>query len=179
MKIVPTRIPDCMLVDLDVIEDSRGFFARSFCPVELKEAGLGFDFHIHQTNIAFNKSRGTLRGMHWQAEPKPDPKIVRAVSGAIFDVVIDLRKDSPSFGQWTGVELSAENRKAVVVPPGCAHGLITLADNTEVYYLMGETFYPDLARGLAWNDPQFDVQWPIEPVVISDRDKSYPAYEAE
>jgi len=176
MKIEQTKLEGCLVLDLSPIEDERGFFSRSFCPNELRAAGLDYDFTICQTNIAFNEKRGTLRGMHWQADPKPDPKIVRATSGAIWDVVIDIREGSPTFGQWVAETLSAENRRAVLVPPNCAHGLITLEDRTEVHYQMGEFFAPDLGRGLPWNDPAFKVEWPIEPTVISERDRAYDSY---
>lgn len=173
MRIQETKIAGCYVIDLEPIGDNRGFFSRSFCPDELSSAGLGYTFKVHQTNIAFNEKRGTLRGMHWQADPVPDPKIVRATSGAIWDVVIDIREGSPTFGQWVGEELSAANHRAVLVPPNCAHGLITLEDATEVHYLMGADFVPELGRGLPWNDPAFAVEWPIEPTVISEKDASY------
>ena len=117
--------------------------------------------------------------MHWQAAPKPDAKIVRAVRGGMYDVVADIRKNSPTFGQWTAQELTADNRKAMLIPPGCAHGLITLQEDTEVHYQMGEYYVAELARGMRWNDPMFNIEWPMEPIVISERDATYPDFIAE
>ena len=147
MDITSTDLAGCFVFDLEAIEDERGFFARSFCPREFEDAGLSYEFRIQQTNIALNRKRGTLRGMHWQASPYPDPKIVRVVRGAIYDVVLDIRKGSDTYGRWISAELTADNRRAVIVPPNCAHGFLTLSDDTEVHYLMGEDFHPHLARG--------------------------------
>jgi dTDP-4-dehydrorhamnose 3,5-epimerase len=169
-----TEIPGVAVVDLDRIEDDRGFFARSFCAGEFADRKLCKSFV--QANISFNRLRGTLRGMHYQAEPKPEPKLVRCTRGAIFDVAVDLRTDSPTFRRWAGRELTAENRRALFIPAGCAHGFVSLTDNTEVFYLMGAAYDPALARGMRWNDPAFAIDWPMQPTTLSDRDASYPDF---
>lgn len=174
MKFVETPIAGVVVVELETHRDERGFFARSYSPDEFAARGL-----LSQpvdVNISLNLEAGTLRGMHYQAEPMPDPKLVRCTSGEMFDVAIDLRPDSPTLGTWFGVTLTALNRKALHVPAGCAHGFITLADNTEVLYLMGERYVADLARGVRWDDPAFGITWPLQPSVISDRDAKYPDF---
>ena len=179
MDIKETAIEGCFILEPSPIRDDRGFFARSFCPNELREAGLPYPFEVCQENISFNARRGTLRGMHWQAVPHPDPKIIRTVRGALYDVVIDIRPASPSFGKWVSAELSADNRRSLIVPPECAHGFLTLEDDTEAHYLMGAFFDAPLARGLRWNDPAFGVDWPFEPAVLSERDAAYPDFNQE
>jgi len=174
MKITPLIIQGAALIEIEPLGDERGFFARSFCAQEFADAGLALN--VVQGNLSHNVKKGTLRGLHYQAEPKPDPKLVSCIKGAIFDVVVDVREGSQTYCQWGGVELTADNHKALFVPPGCAHGFITLTDDALVHYQMGETFIADLARGVRWNDPAFGVEWPIDPVVISDRDASYPDY---
>ncbi|RED50817.1 dTDP-4-dehydrorhamnose 3,5-epimerase [Aestuariispira insulae] len=174
MDIKETAIEGCFILEPSPLRDDRGFFARSYCPNLLAQAGLSYPFQVCQENISFNERRGTLRGMHWQAAPVPDPKIIRAVKGALFDVVIDIRPQSKSYGKWVSAELTADNRKSLIVPPECAHGFLTLEDQTEAHYLMGAFYEADLARGLRWNDPAFGVKWPFEPSVISERDASYP-----
>lgn len=179
MKIEATNVHGCYTISLTEHVDERGSFSRSFCPHELKAAGVPFDFNICQTNISQNTLRGTLRGMHWQATPKADGKIIRVVRGAMFDVAADIRPNSPTYGQWTSQELTAENHKAILIPPGCAHGIITLVDDTEFHYLMGEFYDEPMARGMRWNDPMFKIDWPLEPIVISERDATYPDFVAE
>ena len=169
-----TEIHGVVVVDMERIGDDRGFFARSFCAREFADRGLCASFV--QANVSFNRERGTLRGMHYQAEPKPEPKLVRCTRGAIFDVVIDLRADSLSFHRWVGRELTADNRRAFYIPTGCAHGFVSLTDNAEVSYLMGEAYDPALARGVRWNDPAFAIDWPLQPLLISDRDAGYPDF---
>jgi len=169
-----TEIPGAYVVDLEKIGDERGFFARSFCAEEF--AARGLMSRIVQTNISFNRDRATLRGLHYQAEPKPEPKVVRCTRGAIFDVAVDLRPTSPTYRRWTGHELTAANHLALHVPAGCAHGFITLVEDSEVAYLMGEAYDPALARGVRWNDPAFAVDWPLQPSVISPRDAAYPDF---
>ena len=171
MKFTETPIPGVVVVDIEPLEDERGFFARSFCAEEFAARGLTDSFV--QTNIAFNAARGTLRGMHYQAAPKPEPKLVRCSRGALFDVAVDLRPDSPAYGRWTGHELSAANHRALHIPEGCAHGLLTLEDHTEVTYLMGAAYDPHVARGVRWDDPAFAIEWPFAPLVISERDAAY------
>lgn len=176
MKISPLKIKGTALIEIEPISDERGYFSRSFCVQEFKDAGI--DLNVVQSNLSQNAQKGTLRGMHFQAQPKPDPKLVSCIQGAIFDVIVDLRNDSDTYCQWVGQELSADNRKALFVPPGCAHGFLTLSDDALVSYQMGEVFIADLARGVRWNDPAFAIDWPMEPVVISDRDDTYPDFKA-
>ncbi|RCK44636.1 dTDP-4-dehydrorhamnose 3,5-epimerase [Thalassospira profundimaris] len=175
MKLTKTDIAGVDLIELERHEDDRGFFARSFCVEELGQHG--HDFTIHQANLSFNHHVGTLRGMHYQQEPVGDPKIVRCIAGRIFDVVIDLRAGSPTYCQWTSAELSSRNRKSLIIPAGCAHGFLTLEDNSEVMYLMGAPFKADLAGGVRWDDPAFAIEWPMAPTIINDRDANYPDYE--
>lgn len=174
MKLVVAGIDGLFRIPFDPKRDDRGFFARSFCKLSLADAGM--DFEVVQANLSYNKAKGTLRGMHYQADPVPDPKIVRCVHGSIFDVVLDLRVGSPTYLKWEGFTLSGENRESIVIPPGCAHGFMTLTDDAEVFYLMGAPYEADLARGVRWNDPAFGIKWPMEPVSISERDASYPDY---
>ena len=174
MKFTATEIPGVVVIEIEPLEDERGFFARSFCAEEFAAQGMTSAFV--QSNIVASRRRGTLRGMHYQAEPKPEPKLVRCTRGAVFDVAIDLRVESPTHGRWTGHELSAANRRALYIPEGCAHGLLTLEDETEVSYLMGAAYDPRLARGVRWNDPAFAIEWPSAPLVISPRDAGFPDY---
>lgn len=169
-----TELPGVIVVELEKRRDERGFFARSFCTEEF--AGHGLVSHFPQANVSFNREKGTLRGLHYQAEPKPEPKLVRCTRGAIFDVAVDLRRDSPGYRRWTGHELSADNHMGLYVPPGCAHGFVTLEQDSEVSYLMGEVYHEGLARGVRWNDPAFAIDWPLAPAVISDRDAAYPDF---
>jgi dTDP-4-dehydrorhamnose 3,5-epimerase len=175
MKFTPTDINGVDLIELEKHSDDRGFFARSFCKEEL--AANGHDFEVDQANLSFNHHSGTLRGMHYQGVPTGDPKIVRCISGAIYDVVIDLRPESQTYCKWIGAELSTENRNSLIIPAGCAHGFLTLQPDSEVLYLMGAPFVPDLASGVRWNDPLFDIAWPNKPAIINDRDANYPDYE--
>lgn len=172
MRIETTPLAGVLVTSLQKIEDDRGFFARTFCEQEFAAAGA--DIHLVQTNVSGNARKGTLRGLHFQADPRPDKKLVTCTRGAIFDVAVDLRPASPTYCRWFGLELSAENRKGLYIPPGCAHGFITLQDDTDVNYLMGEYFVPELARGARWNDPVFGIQWPIAPAIMNERDATYP-----
>jgi len=177
MKITPLNVEGVALIEIETFADERGFFARSFCEQEFADAGL--TFNVVQSNLSQNIKKGTLRGLHFQAQPKSDPKLVSCINGAIFDVVVDVREGSPTYCQWSGVELTADNHKSLFVPPGCAHGFITLTDDALVHYQMGETFVADLARGVRWNDPAFGVEWPMDPIVISDRDATYPDFKGD
>ncbi|MBP1735805.1 MAG: dTDP-4-dehydrorhamnose 3,5-epimerase, partial [Deltaproteobacteria bacterium] len=152
-------------------EDERGFFARSFCAKEFKEHGL--NQNIAQCNISYNGKKGTLRGMHYQAAPHEEAKLVRCTMGAIYDVIIDLRPDSSTFKKWIGVELTKENRRMLYVPEGFAHGFQTLEDHTEVLYQMSEFHHPEWARGVRWNDPTFGIFWPVNVEIISIGDQQY------
>lgn len=177
MKLEPLGVAGAFAIDLVLQEDERGFFARSYCEGELAAAGV--TFHVAQANISYNRRRGTLRGMHFTRPSVGEDKIVRATSGRIFDVVLDLRSSSATYLRWAGVELSAANRRALYVPDGCAHGFVTLEDDAEVHYLMGARYTPGVAAGVRYDDPAFGIAWPIAPEVISERDRSYPDYARE
>ena len=151
--------------------DGRGFLARTFCEGEFLKQGVAF--HIKQTNISFNYRAGTLRGMHFQQAPKQESKLVRCSGGRIFDVAVDLRPESTSYCRWFGLELSAENGDALLVPAGCAHGFLTLEDNSEILYQIDEAHAPELAQGVRWNDQAFKIEWPIKPTNINQRDASW------
>jgi dTDP-4-dehydrorhamnose 3,5-epimerase len=154
--------------------DERGFFARSWCRREFESHGLSSE--LVQCNISFNAHRGTLRGLHYQAAPYEEAKLVRCTRGALYDVVVDLRPDSPTFKEWISIVLTSANRAMIYVPPGCAHGFLTLEDETEVFYQMSADYSPECARGVRWDDPAFAVLWP-EPVhVISSRDRNHPDF---
>jgi len=174
MRFTPSALPDAVIVDVEEHVDTRGLFARTFCEEEFAVAGLPTRFV--QSSVSFNTRRGTLRGLHFQAPPKPEGKVVRCTRGAIHDVVVDLRPSSPTFLRWIGVELSADNRRALYIPPGFAHGFQTLIDDSEVLYLMTEFYAPEMARGVRWNDPMFSVEWPIADPILSERDATYPDF---
>ena len=174
MKILDAALPGARLVELEPIEDERGFFARSFCRREFEQAGL--EPCVAQCNVSFNRRRGTLRGMHFQRPPHAEAKLVRCTRGAVYDVIVDLRPDSPAFRRWLGVELSAGNRRALYVPKGFAHGFQSLEDDCEVLYQMSDFHAPQAAGGVRWNDPAFGIRWPIEPPIVSARDAAYPDF---
>jgi len=167
-----TKLVGAYTIDLEKIEDERGFFARSWCQKEFLEHGL--DPQVVQCNVSFNKVRGTLRGMHYQLPPFAEPKLIRCTKGSIYDVIIDLRPDSPTFLRWFGIELSEENRRMLYVPKLFAHGFQTLEDNTEVFYQMSEFYSPGHSKGVRWNDPLFNITWPPARRIISVRDQHYP-----
>lgn len=166
-----TNLKGVYIIEPERIEDERGFFARTWCKQEFQKCGI--NPNLVQCNISFNRKKGTLRGMHYQAAPCEEAKLVRCTTGAICDVIIDLRPDSETFKQWVMVELTAENRKMLYIPEGFAHGFLTLKDSTEVFYQMSEYFAPEYARGVRWNDPAFRINWPEKVVVISEKDKQY------
>ena len=170
----PTAVAGAFLVDLERREDERGFFARLWDREELE--GRGLEPGLAQSSLSFNRRRGTLRGMHYQAAPHEEVKLVRCTRGAVWDVVLDLRRDSASFRRHFGVALSEDNRRSVYVPRGCAHGFLTLTDGAEVVYLISEFHRPPAARGVRWDDPTFAIEWPEEPQVISPRDRSWPEF---
>lgn len=177
MIFTDTALPGVIVVDLDPREDERGFFARAWCRKEFEDHGLNAE--LVQCNVSFNHRRGTLRGMHYQEEPHSEVKLVRCTRGAIYDVAVDLRPNSPTWMRWTGVELTAENRRMLYVPEGFAHGYQTLDDETEVFYQVSEFYAPDSERGLRWNDPAFAIEWPhADRRLISDKDRSWPDYVA-
>ena len=172
MKWTECALEGAWKIEAEKLEDERGFFARQWCRDEFKARGLSTDFA--QVNISFNNSRGTLRGMHFQAAPHQETKVVRCTRGAIYDVIVDLRPQSPTFRQWIAVELTADNYTMLYVPEDFAHGFITLADDSEVLYLMSRPHAPEAARGVPWNDPALNIAWPIEIGVISARDQNWP-----
>ena len=159
------------LIDLEMRGDERGFFARAFCVREFANHGLATN--MVQVNNSLSTKMGTLRGMHYQLAPKAETKVVRCLRGALHDVILDLRPESNTFGQSFGADLTAENRRMMYVPKGFAHGFITLANDTEAYYLVDEFYAPECERGIRWNDSRFSIQWPIQPVVISEKDRQF------
>jgi dTDP-4-dehydrorhamnose 3,5-epimerase len=171
MKFSETRFRGVFAIDLDRHDDQRGSFARTFCAKEFAVHGLPISFV--QCNISYNRRRGTLRGMHFQAAPCGEGKLVRSVRGAIHDVLIDLRRCSSTYREWTAFELSAETGRALYIPPGFAHGFQTLTDDADVFYQMTEFYEPQLSRGVRWNDPAFNISWPIEMPILSERDASF------
>lgn len=174
MLFTETKLKGAFIIETEPREDERGFFARSWCENEFKEHGL--NSRLVQCNISYNRKLGTLRGMHFQAGPFAESKLVRCTSGSIYDVVIDLRPDSTSYKQWLGIHLTAKNHRAVFVPAGFAHGFQTLQDNSEVFYQMSEFFYPTYARGVRWDDPVFGITWPVDRPIVSQRDQEYPNF---
>jgi dTDP-4-dehydrorhamnose 3,5-epimerase len=172
MIFVPTALDGVWQIEPERHSDPRGHFVRSFCAEEF--AGHGLPATFVQCNISYNALRGTLRGLHWQADPHPEGKLVRCTRGAIFDVAVDLRPGSPTLHRWAAAELTADNGRALYVPPGFAHGFQTLADATEVFYQMTEPYHADLARGARWNDPAFGITWPLADPLVSKRDLMHP-----
>jgi dTDP-4-dehydrorhamnose 3,5-epimerase len=171
MRFTPTPLAGAYLVDSDASADERGEFYRTFCRREFEAHGLPGDFV--QSSLSRNLLRGTLRGMHYQQAPHAEQKLVRCVRGAVHDVIVDLRPDSATFCRWFGAELSADNRAALFIPAGFAHGFLTLADNSDILYQMTEFYMPALAAGVRWNDPAFAIEWPFEPSSLSARDRAY------
>lgn len=174
MRFNAILIAGAFVIEAKEIADDRGFFARLFCREEFARHGLNPN-HA-QSSISFNPNRGTLRGMHYQAKPHEEAKVVRCTQGAAFDVILDLRRESPSFGKWHGAELSAANRRMFYIPEGCAHGFLTLRDSTEMHYQISEFQHPESARGVRWNDPAFEISWPEPPRMMSERDRSWPDF---
>jgi dTDP-4-dehydrorhamnose 3,5-epimerase len=169
-----TELAGAFVVDLEEHHDERGFFARTFCEVEFAEHGL--PTHFPQSNLSRNRRAGTLRGMHYNAAPFGEAKLVRVVSGAVYDIIVDLRRDSSTRLHSFGIELSATTGRALFVPAGFAHGFITLADDTDVHYLMGARYNAEAGRGFRWNDPKLQLSWPREVSVIGERDAAYPDF---
>jgi dTDP-4-dehydrorhamnose 3,5-epimerase len=169
-----TALKGTYILDIERLEDQRGFFARAWCKKEFAVYGLNSD--LLQSNLGFSKKRGTLRGMHYQVAPCEETKLVRCTMGAIYDVALDLRRDSPTYQQWIGVELTADNRRMLYIPEGCAHGYQTLVDKTEIVYQAAQFYAPECARGVRYDDPTFGIQWPLTVQVISDTDKNWPDY---
>ena len=175
MKFHSTPLRDAYTIELERRGDDRGFFARVFCENEFAQAGLIPRFV--QVNNSLSAKKGTLRGMHYQLPPKAEVKVVRCVRGALWDAILDLRPDSPTFGKSFGAELTADNRLMMYVPRGFAHAILTLTDNVEALYLVSEFYAPEQERGVRWNDPKFDISWPIEPSEISAKDAKWPDFD--
>jgi dTDP-4-dehydrorhamnose 3,5-epimerase len=175
MIFTETKLNGAFIIEIEKHEDERGFFGRSWCVNEMKDHGI--DMNILQANISLNKSKGTLRGMHYQLAPHQEAKLVRCSKGSIFDVIIDLRKDSKTYKQWIGVKLTQENYKMLYIPEDFAHGFLTLDNDSEISYLMSELYVPGAAATIRWNDPLFNIKWPLEPTIISEKDKSQPDFE--
>ena len=170
-----TKLADAYIVELETLDDDRGFFARAFCRKEFEKHNLNPS--VVQCNLSYNKFQGTLRGMHFQRPPYAEAKFVRCIAGAIYDVIIDLRPDSETFTQWVGVELSAENRRMLYVPEGFAHGYQTLTDNSEVFYQVSQYYTPAADAGVRWDDPVFAIKWPAaDNRIISEKDRQWPDF---
>jgi dTDP-4-dehydrorhamnose 3,5-epimerase len=177
MLFTETKLAGVFLIQPEPAEDERGFFARTWCQRELEDHGLVS--RLAQCSVSYNRRKGTLRGMHYQIAPHLEEKIVRCTQGAVWDVILDLRPESPTFRQWVGYELSVGNRTQIYVPAGCAHGFQTLEDATEVFYMISEFYAPESARGVRWDDPVFSIAWPAaERRIISARDAGYPDFVA-
>ena len=171
-----TQLKGAYIIDLEKREDPRGFFARAWCMKEFEQHGL--NAQVVQASLSFNRQKGTLRGMHCQVPPGEEAKLVRCTRGAIYDVIVDLKLESTTYRQWSGVELSSENYKMLYVPEGFAHGFLTLEDNTEVTYMVTEFYNPGAESGIRYNDPAFAITWPLQVQVISEKDSSWPDFEA-
>ncbi len=169
-----THLKDVILVETGGHRDERGSFIRLYCPESFSKAGI--DFTSTQINLSTNQKRHTLRGMHWQEPPHAEAKLVRVMTGEIYDVVADIRPDSPTYGRWQAFELSADNRRALFIPEGCAHGFLTLQDETNVLYQMGRPYVPGQARGFRYDDPAFGITWPANPAHISEADLAWTSY---
>ena len=172
MKVTETKLKDVYIVEPQVFGDARGWFTESWSERKLAEAGIKADFV--QDNHSYSAQKGTLRGLHYQLNPMCQAKMLRCTRGKIFDVAVDIRKGSPQYGQWVGVELSAENHKQLFIPRGFAHGFITLTDDVEVQYKADNYYAPECDGNIRWDDPEIGVKWPLEPVILSDKDKSAP-----
>jgi dTDP-4-dehydrorhamnose 3,5-epimerase len=176
MKFEPGKVDGGYIVSLEERADERGFFARAFCVDEFAAQGLDTDFV--QCNMSGNVSKGTIRGMHWQTAPHQETKFIRCIKGAIYDVIVDIRPDSPTYLQWMGAELTAENRLAMYAPKGTAHGYLTLTDDAEVFYMVTTRFNAEADSGARWDDPAFGIEWPSEPTIISPKDENHPPFQA-
>ncbi len=177
LRLRGTGLPQVFVVEMDLHEDERGAFGRAWCRREFEAMGLSTE--LAQINVGFSKRRGTLRGLHYQRPPFGEVKLVRCTRGAVFDVAVDLRSGSPSFARWVGVELTMDNRQMLYVPPGCAHGYLTLTDDAEITYLTSEYYRPETALGVRFDDPAFTIDWPLPVSVISERDLAWPLLQAD
>jgi dTDP-4-dehydrorhamnose 3,5-epimerase len=172
LRFTSTTVLGAVLIDSILREDGRGHFSRAWCKTEFAENGI--DFVPVQASSGFSFQKGTLRGLHYQVEPALEAKLVRCSRGAVFDVVVDLRLNSPTYFKWYGVELSAENYRMLYVPEGCAHGYQTLEDNTDLFYMTSQYFTPNLARGVRFDNPAFGIKWPLIPIAMSEQDRNWP-----
>ena len=172
MKFAETMLPGAFVIDIEPIEDERGFFARTFCRREFEARGLNPD--LAQSSISFNRRKGTLRGMHYGVPPDEEAKIVRCTAGAVYDVIADLRSESSTYGKWVGVDLSADNRRMLYIPKGCAHGFQTFEDNCEIFYQISVEYNPASFRGVRYDAPVLAIKWPLPVTVISERDRALP-----
>lgn len=169
-----TKLKGAFVIELEPKEDERGFFARTFCRKEFQDHDL--NPNLVQCNISYNKKKGTLRGMHYQVAPHEEAKLVSCLRGTIYDVIIDLRPDFPTYCQWYAVELRAENYRSLYVPEGFVHGFQTLQDDTVVFYQMSEFYHPECATGVRWNDPAFGIEWALSEPILSKKDMNYPDF---
>ena len=174
MKFTETKLKGAFIVEIEKLTDDRGFFARAWCRKEFEAHGL--TSAVVQANVSFNRKRGTLRGMHYQIAPFQESKLIRCTRGAIYDVIIDLRPESPTYKKWIGVELTADNYTLFFVPEDFSHGFITLMDDTEITYQVSQFYTPGSEKGIRFNDPTFNIQWPLEVSVISDKDSNWPDF---
>ncbi len=178
MKFTETKLTGAYIVELEPIRDNRGFFSRVICRHEFEELGLTTDFV--QANLTFSNQKGTLRGMHYQIVPHKEVKLVRCTRGAIYDVIVDMRPDSPTYLQWLALELTADNRRMIYIPGEFAHGYMTLRDETEVFYEVAQFYAPEYERGFRWNDPAVNIEWPeADRLVMSDKDRAWPNFVPE
>lgn len=175
MRFIPTELDGAFVIEMDLLKDNRGFFARSFCEKDF--AAQGLEHRFVQCNTSWNREQGTLRGMHYQIAPKAEVKVIRCTRGAIYDVIIDLRPDSPTRGKWIGVELTDQGYRMLYVPRGFAHGYQALRADTETYYMVSEYYSPEHERGIRWNDPAFRIKWPLANPILSEKDQSHPDYQ--
>jgi dTDP-4-dehydrorhamnose 3,5-epimerase len=175
MKFISQNISDHLLILPDLHQDERGVFRRGYCKNEFAKHGI--DFEVKQGNFSENFKNYTMRGFHYQISPSNESKIISCVTGALYNVVLDLRKKSTTYKQWVSLEISSIKRESIYVPAGCANAFLTMADKTVVHYYMGDFFTPDTYRGIRYNDPEFKVEWPCEPKIISDRDMNFPDYQ--
>ncbi len=172
MKFTETALKGAYLVEVERFSDERGFFGRTFCSQEFANHGL--NPNLVQCSTSYNSKKATLRGMHFQAAPFEEAKLVRCTMGAVYDVIVDLRPASPTYRKWVGTELTAENRTALYIPEGFAHGFLTLEDRSELFYQMSQYWSLPHGRGVRWDDPAFAIQWPLQPLVLSPKDAVYP-----
>jgi len=172
MQFHPTSLPAVWLIELEPRKDERGFLLRTYCEEEFARHGL--KTHWPQCNLTLTTQRGMLRGLHYQADPNPETKLVRCVAGAVWDVVVDIRPNSPTFRKWEAFELTSENNRQLYIPEGYAHGFQCLTEDCKLFYQMSENYVPELARGVLWNDPAVAIDWPVQPAILSSRDANLP-----